>query len=381
MDSEGSDTVDVALNIRHGSPTLNDIISHYNIEEEQLQRVCSHNVRLNIAQQLSDWKMLGYYLNLTEQNLTAIERENDTESLRRVAMLNKWHEREGRNATYLRLAGALYQHGRSDLVELLCRTVKERDSVHVACSRNEAMFRANEENIRIKFALLIQRVRLALEENKVTTKDVRTIILGMFANCDDIIPNTNLEEIIDAVTREGLWNYMHHSPVEELLCNLLPHHKYLVSQYKENLSGYEANTTLIDYIKYANVDSRRESCNEIPLGNYTRRHYRRLRVKLDNKRNITLLSLKYVQDLWQRFAEEFHIPFLTALINKIGRGCIEITWLVPPDAAKKIAESANISIQFFRENNIVQVALDDNPIYDQLEVHIYYLKIQHGNIT
>ena len=364
-----SDTVDVASNIRHGSPALNDIISHYNIKEEQLQRVCSHNVLLNIAQQLKDWKMLGYYLNLTEPDLIAIERENDTEALRRVATLNKWHEREGRNATYLALAGALHEHGRRDLVQLLCHTVKER-YYSVACSRNEAMFRANEEKIGAKFALLIQRVRLALEENKVTTEDVRTILLGVFTNCDDLIPNTNLEKMIAAVTRERLWNYMHHSPVEELLRNLLPHHKYLISQYKEHLSGFEATTTLIDYIRYTKVDSRRESCNEIPLGNYTRRHYRQLRVKLGNKRNITLLSLKYVQDLWEQFVEEFDIPSLTALINKIDRGCIEITWLVPPDVAKKIVASANKSIQFFRDNNIVQVALDDNPAYDQLEVRI-----------
>jgi hypothetical protein len=370
MDDINLDIVDVDSIIGHAGATLDDIISDYNLKQEHLQRVCSQNVRLRIAKELTDWKMLGHYLKLTEADLIAIKRENDTEALRRVAMLNTWHEREGYKATYLKLAGALYEHGRRDLVGLLCCTMKVMDSM--PRNRNEAMFRANEEHIKIKFTRLIQSVTLALEENNVTAEDVRTILVGMFANSDDYIPNTNLKDMITAVSKGGFWNYMHHSPVEELLCNLLPHHRSLISQYKEHLSGYEATTTLINYIKYKRVDSRGGS-NELPLGNYTDRHYQRLIVKLDNERNLTLLSLTYVQELWKRFAEEFHIPSLTALINEIDRGCIEITWLVPSDMGKMIATSANKSIRFFRENNIVHVtllAIEDKPkiLYDQLEV-------------
>ena len=319
--------------------------------------------------------MVGYYLNLSEQDLTAIDRENDTEAQQKVTMLDTWYEKEGSNATYLNLANALHQHGRKDLVELLCRTVKpttvSEDTVSRTASNNtvsETMFHSNEEDIKSRFATLLRRVRLALETaNHITTEEVRELIVGMFTNSDDCIPKTNLEEIISAVTKERLWDYMHHSPVEKLLHRLLPDHISLISEYKEYLSGYAATTKLIDYIEYAGVNSRRGS-NEIPLGNFTKRHYQRLTVKLDIKRNITLLSLKYVQDLWKQFAEEFHIPFLTAVICEIDRGCIEITWLVLPDITEKIAESANKSIRFFRENNIVRVALDDNPIYDQLEV-------------
>jgi GTP-dependent phosphoenolpyruvate carboxykinase len=114
MDSAGSDTVEVASGIGHAGPTLNDIISHHNLKEEHLQRVCSQNVRLKIAKKLNDWKMLGVYLKLTEPDLTAIDRDNTTEDQRRVATLNTWHKREGRNATYLRLAGALYERGRRE---------------------------------------------------------------------------------------------------------------------------------------------------------------------------------------------------------------------------------------------------------------------------
>jgi hypothetical protein len=156
MDSADLDTVEVASGIGHAAPTLNDIISDHELKEEHLQRVCSQIIRLEIAKEIINWKMLGYYLNLTDPDLTAIQRKNDQEALRRVAMLNIWHEREGRNATYLRLAGALYQHGGRDLVSSLFCIMKERDGVpHSRNKANNIMFCAK---IRTKFRLQIQRV-------------------------------------------------------------------------------------------------------------------------------------------------------------------------------------------------------------------------------
>ena len=92
--------------------------------------------------------MVGCYLNLSEQDLTAVDRDNHMETWRKLAMLDSWHERdrcEGSNATYLRLADALQRHGRRDLVELLCEIVKKPtwkltnfmtlcNHVHVLCT-------------------------------------------------------------------------------------------------------------------------------------------------------------------------------------------------------------------------------------------------------
>ena len=122
---EGSDAVDENFDRDILGPTLNDILSYNNLTEENLKKGCPPEVTLKIAEELSEWNLLGRYLKIPKQDLTAINRQYDTEARRKVAMFDKWHEKGGSNATYLRLADALYQHGRKDLVELLCKIVKK----------------------------------------------------------------------------------------------------------------------------------------------------------------------------------------------------------------------------------------------------------------
>jgi hypothetical protein len=117
---------DSHVDIDRAGRILNDI-SRCDLKIEYLQEECPRKVRLEIAERLTDWEMVGRYLDLSEQELTAVERENHTEAQRRVAMLETWHKREGKDATHLRLANALLRHGRKDLVELLCQIVKKED--------------------------------------------------------------------------------------------------------------------------------------------------------------------------------------------------------------------------------------------------------------
>jgi hypothetical protein len=100
--------------------TLEDILSRYGLAKERLRQECSREIVLDIVTKLRDWKMVGNYLNIPSELLTAIERENHTENERKVAMFDTWHEREGTAASYTRLNSALYRHGRRDLVESLC---------------------------------------------------------------------------------------------------------------------------------------------------------------------------------------------------------------------------------------------------------------------
>ena len=230
------------------------------------------------------------------------------------------------------------------------------DEAELVVCVSETMSRSNLEDIKSRFANLLIEMKSALEANHVATNDVRSILVGMFPGSDPYIPKTNLEEIFDAASRHDLWNYWHHSPVEKLLCRCLPDHVSLIREYKEHLSGFCTTTKLIDYIKYTNIDPG-EGCNELPLGSYTKEQCKKLMVTLDIKRNITTISLKYVQDLWERFAEEFDIPFLTAVIDSIVTGSLIITWLVPPDVAEKIAASAYKSTPFFEEHHIMSVTI------------------------
>ena len=67
-------------------------------------------------------------MKLPFEKLKDIEYENHTEDQRRVAMLDTWQKREGKAATYMKLASALYQQRRLDLVNSLCRAIAVQSS-------------------------------------------------------------------------------------------------------------------------------------------------------------------------------------------------------------------------------------------------------------
>ena len=106
-------------------PSLEDLLSHYELQRKDLEAVCPQEVRDRIALKLEDWKMVGRFLKFPPEKLKAIDRENETEDQRRVALLDEWGKREGKGATYLKLAEVLHQRGRSDLVGILCNELKK----------------------------------------------------------------------------------------------------------------------------------------------------------------------------------------------------------------------------------------------------------------
>jgi hypothetical protein len=68
--------------------------------------------------------------------------------------------------------------------------------------------------------------------------------------------------------------------------------------------------------------------------------------------------------LWQSFAEEYEIPSLTAVIDRIVAGSLEVTWRVPQHIAKAIVARSH----FFRSHSIVLVFIDDDIIYDEKQM-------------
>ena len=109
------------------APTLDDLLSRHGVERKQLERKISAEMILEMAQLLDDWKMTGYYLGFTEQNLGDIQLDNSREEHRRVALLKAWEEKHGEDATYLKLAEAFHQRKKAYLVEKLCMRLKEMD--------------------------------------------------------------------------------------------------------------------------------------------------------------------------------------------------------------------------------------------------------------
>ena len=90
--------------LESSAPSLMDILSRYSLHEGQLQKECPQDVLLHIATQLCEWSLIGRRLKVPRQALTAIDRDNNSEGEKKLAMLDTWHEREGSEATYLKLA-------------------------------------------------------------------------------------------------------------------------------------------------------------------------------------------------------------------------------------------------------------------------------------
>ena len=67
-------------------PSLNDILSQYDIAEEDLNKECSGDIRYII-----DWQVTGYCLDIPKEKIAAIHVDKKTEEQRRIALLDTWH--------------------------------------------------------------------------------------------------------------------------------------------------------------------------------------------------------------------------------------------------------------------------------------------------
>lgn len=105
-------------------PSLEDILSRHGLKLTDLDRECPRFVRDEIAIKLDDWEMVGRCLEFEMEKLRDIDRENRSQELCRIALLDTWGKREGKRATYLKLANVLHRRQRRDLVEFLCAKLK-----------------------------------------------------------------------------------------------------------------------------------------------------------------------------------------------------------------------------------------------------------------
>ena len=104
-------------------PSLEEILSRHGLKEADLNRECPRDVRDEVAVKLDNWEMFGRCLEFDMEKLRDIDRENRTQDLCKVALLDTWYKREGKEATYLKLIRVLYRRNRRDLVEFLCEKI------------------------------------------------------------------------------------------------------------------------------------------------------------------------------------------------------------------------------------------------------------------
>ena len=311
---------------------------------------------------LVDWEGVAIQLEFSSAAILIIKRDHHTTQDQRRQMIMDWLQKVP-SASMEKLREALVksnQFVQAERIQVTSQIVPHQSNKYAK------MIRSNEDKIKHLFSSLSSKIRSALESEGISVDDVHQHLVGLFL-CHDL-PRTDLVEIFEVVAVKQLWSYQHYDPLELLVEEFVPRKIDLVDKYATNLTGFYAMTKLIDYIRSQSVNPTvaelSEDPNKLPLSTFSMKHYRKLKAKLKLDEKIGELSLKYVQDMWKKFARKFDLPFLTAVINRLLEGSLEIVWLILPYIAEMIAASAHISISFFRENQIIYVAIDDHPIYD-----------------
>ena len=229
--------------------------------------------------------------------------------------------------------------------------------------------------IKSKFAAVVIKVRKALEikvdMKDVEVKDVRQFLVDLFTGECTIPKGADLCEIFESMSLAKLWRYDHYSPLKKLAEFCLPKEHPavgLTTEYISRYAGFCATTSIFNFVKLSELlESDLPEDNQILSPKKDNRYYRKLTLKLKMKKTISELTLKYVNELWESLQEEFDLPPLTAVIDKIVEGSLEITWLVLPNIVEKIRSTFYKSFSFLQEHNIVKIDLYDGrlPLYDE----------------
>ena len=226
------------------------------------------------------------------------------------------------------------------------------------------MIRSNEEEIRALFSSLLLSVQKALVSQSVDVSDVHQFLVNFFQQSECFRSLSTFGEIFAATTVHRLWDYQHYSPLERLTKQFLPNNQAIatsMTEYKANLTGFFLVTKLVDYIKYKGLAADSAAEQPLALKKLTPKQYRQIKVVLQLDRKVSELSLEYVRKLWFSFADEYELPCLTAVIDKIVAGSLEVSWLVLTHLTARIKPRS----KFFRRHGIILVLVDDVILYDE----------------
>ena len=227
--------------------------------------------------------------------------------------------------------------------------------------------------IRSQFSLLVIKVRSAMQRNKIDALDVHQFLVTYFEGECNIPEVPDFTKIFNAMTTTKLWHYDHYGALEELAESFLPEDdpaRAQVTEYKSQLTGFQATTRIIDFVKLNELEDREEIPGRMFSPKKYNSHYQKLTVELRLNRDISELTLLYVDKLWKSLMKEFHLPPLTAVMDKIVEGSLRITWLILPHIVEKIRATYFKSVEFFQRHNIIRIDLYGDggkglPLYDE----------------
>ena len=94
------------------------------VRPEKLNESISDDHLRAIVLFLTSWQTVASHLDLSENDLDAIEREGKNEEDKKRKVLQKWKGKFGFKATYRKLVEALLSLAKADVAEKVCRLLK-----------------------------------------------------------------------------------------------------------------------------------------------------------------------------------------------------------------------------------------------------------------
>ena len=222
--------------------------------------------------------------------------------------------------------------------------------------------RENRQAITSKFAsLLIHICNKMLKNGDVNIEQLRLFVITLFPP-GDCIPHslTSLTEIFEAITRHGLWDFLHYSPLATIV-NVFgandPDMNKLVQDYMKDLKSYTSMTEITDCIEFVLANPTE------PLPAKYDPDYNR---PVEWKTNFIDHTLQYLVEVWKMFSSRYLLPDSppTALLDRVRRGCVSITWLVPTHMIPQLMKGVESSTEFFQEQHISKVIVDGKCVYE-----------------
>ena len=249
---------------------------------------------------------------------------------------------------------------------------------------SKKMVKSNTTKIRGEYSKLKNTVKKKLRASELDMDDFYWHIVDIFKPEDvgKLIPDASVMKDVDTVFKvlsdQNFWGFEDVSQLKSLVDRFIKgvdraHLLEMIRDYKYNLNGYRANTKIIDRVQADGIEENEEDDEyESIVTNptkYNKKYRKTLSAKLFKSTGgdnvlLTMKSLEYVQEVWNDMCDEFDIP-LTAVLDKIKGGCIQVTWLIPPQSATKVLDHITNAATFLQSRFISNLLLEDIVIYSE----------------
>ena len=223
----------------------------------------------------------------------------------------------------------------------------------------------NQQAINDKFADLLTNVRRKMSKMRIDIEEFLIFVIALFPPGDCIPPSpTNLSKVVEAITRNGLWDYFHYSPLVRIVKKFGhgdPEMETWIKNYKIDLKAYTIVASIEDYIE-SDLDTCTDQSQE-DRAKYDPRY----NCPVEWKTDFVDHSLQHLMNVWEMFSDRYLVPDSppTALLDRVRKGCVSVMWLIPSYLIPQLVERVKIDTEFFQKFRILKVTVRGKTVYEK----------------